>query len=151
MGRVRRAGRLLKPGKRDFGYGYHPLRVTLCSDGKRWDVKIARLVLLAFRGPPPKGMFVRHLDDDQAKNRLINLEWGTAAQNGRDQVANGRSPRGSRNGNARLTEADVRAIRRRVDPRYTVAHNARMIARQLDLKVYCVSAIIRGSRWQHVR
>lgn len=51
---------------------------------------VHRLVALAFLGPPPDGMQIRHLDGDKENNAVGNLAYGTASENMLDQVAHGR-------------------------------------------------------------
>lgn len=47
-------------------------------------------------------------------NSLSNLSYGTPTENnGRDRLRDGTLPRGSRQGNSKLTEGDVLAIRSR--------------------------------------
>lgn len=47
-------------------------------------VKVHRAVLLAFRGPPPKGrLYGLHRDDNTRNNTLQNLFWGSPADNAR--------------------------------------------------------------------
>lgn len=50
---------------------------------------VHRLVLLAFAGPAPEGMEVRHLNGDRTDNTLANLTWGTHLENMRDQREHG--------------------------------------------------------------
>ena len=73
--------------------------------------RVHRLVLEAFIGPCPKGMVAVHKDGDCHNNRLSNLRWGTPKENGEDAVRHGRSSRGVKNPNAKLTEEKVRTIR----------------------------------------
>lgn len=69
------------------GYMYAPL----CIDGKLTPQKRSRLMLMAFVGPPPyPGAHARHLNDVQTDDRLENLAWGSAADNGDDAVRNGK-------------------------------------------------------------
>jgi len=55
--------------------GYH--RVCLMKDGKRRPSTAHYLVALAFLGPAPEGMRVRHLDNDRGNSRLDNLCYDT--------------------------------------------------------------------------
>jgi hypothetical protein len=71
------------------------------------------LVIEAWRGPRPRGQGVRHKDGDPTNDRAFNLIWGTQKQNAQDTVRHGRSTRGERNAHAKLTKAQVIAIRRR--------------------------------------
>jgi hypothetical protein len=77
-----RPGRILKPWMHSRGYPW----VTLAGQKK---FAIHKLVLLAFVGPIPKGMIVRHLNDIKTDNRLANLRYGTHSENSFDIIANG--------------------------------------------------------------
>lgn len=50
---------------------------------------IHSIVLLAFIGPRPDGMDIRHLDGDPTNNRLANLKYGTKSENSFDAVRHG--------------------------------------------------------------
>lgn len=50
---------------------------------------VHQLVLEAFVGPRPEGMYGLHWDDDKNNNRLANLRWATPSENMMDQVRNG--------------------------------------------------------------
>lgn len=54
------------------------------------DMTLHRVVLLAFIGPCPEGLQVRHLDGDPGNNRLDNLAYGTPSENMHDVVRHGR-------------------------------------------------------------
>lgn len=71
-----------------------------------------RLVIETFHGPCPPGQEARHRDGDPGNNSADNLIWGTRAQNMRDKESHGTAPQGERHPMAKLTEADVREIRR---------------------------------------
>ena len=81
-------------------------RVHLSHKGVAKYELVHRLVLEAFVGPCPKGMQTLHADDDPANNRLSNLSWGTPKRN-HDTI----NRNGEANGRAKLTAADVIAIR----------------------------------------
>lgn len=100
-------GRVLKPSTHDFGY----LQVALSREGKVSTKSVHRLVLEAFVGPAPEGLLTRHLDGNPANNNLSNLTWGTQQQNMQDSVDHNTRARGSQNGNSRLLEEEVEAIR----------------------------------------
>jgi hypothetical protein len=76
------------------GGGY--LRVSLFRDGVGRTIKVHRLVLLAFIGPPADGMEGCHNDGDSNNNTLSNLRWGTKAENSQDTLRHGRHPMRSR-------------------------------------------------------
>lgn len=80
-------GRILRPGPQRRGY----LTVSLCdAKGAIRSFKVHLLVLEAFVGAKPKGLMVCHRNDIPGDNALVNLYYGTAAQNLRDATKNGR-------------------------------------------------------------
>lgn len=91
----------------DTGGGYPTVQL-----GRAKTFRVHRLVLEAFVGPRPPGMGARHLNGNPADCRLSNLAWGTQAENMADSVQHKTSPKGTRHGSAKLTEDDVRTIRR---------------------------------------
>ena len=80
------SGRELKPTPWSPDYP----SVKLCRDGDVRRVKVAALVLEAFIGPRPLGLFACHKDDNRQNSRLDNLCWGTRVDNGQDALRNGR-------------------------------------------------------------
>jgi hypothetical protein len=71
-----------------------------------------------------------------------HLYWATRSENEQDKLAHGTSNRGSRNGKARLTEDDVREIRR------LVPHaNLKVIAEMFGVSRLTISAIANGQNW----
>ena len=67
------------------GYRY----AFLTQDGKRVGRTVHQLVCLAFHGPRPDGMQVRHLDGNKLNNHLDNLLYGTPSENSYDTVRQG--------------------------------------------------------------
>ena len=88
--------------------------VTLCNRAAGIDKvtkHVHELVALAFIGPLAPGQQVRHLDGDRTNNRAANLAHGTALENATDRERHGRTARGERGGNAKLTEEQVKRLR----------------------------------------
>lgn len=86
------AGGVLKGSVDSHGYR----RVGLVQDGKQRTRRVHVLVVLAFRGPAPEGMEIRHLDGNKLNVRLDNLAYGTHRQNGMDTVAHGQNSSANR-------------------------------------------------------
>lgn len=63
--------------------------VALVQNGKQATHEVHRLVALAFLGPRPRGMEVRHLNGDPLDGRLVNLAYGTRSENQLDKRAYG--------------------------------------------------------------
>lgn len=78
-------------------------------EGKLWSVHTLAWTLC--NGPVPKGMFVCHRCDNKLCGNVDHLFLDTPAGNSQDMVHKGRSARGERNSQAKLTESEVRAIR----------------------------------------
>ncbi|KKM63619.1 hypothetical protein LCGC14_1509590 [marine sediment metagenome] len=138
--------RLLKPYTR---HGY--LMTNLGAGGKSWTRPIHQLVLFAFVGPREEGMVCRHLNGIKTDNRLANLCWGTHKENSEDAVRHGHTHHpvmiGTNNTRAKITDDDVRVIRRRI--RHGERHAD--IASDYDLTRAAVSHIGRRFTWAHVK
>lgn len=90
------------------------MKVGLTQPGKRkrtWCVNV--LVCMAFHGLKPPKHEAAHENGDRADNRPENLEWKTRKANLADRYRHGTINHGERNGQAKLTEATVKAIKKR--------------------------------------
>lgn len=68
----------------------HPMQVlTPYRGAKKVAVYVHTAMMLAFVGPRPDGLVVRHIDGDSLNNRLSNLAYGTASENEFDKVRHG--------------------------------------------------------------
>lgn len=133
-------GRILKCTPNSQGY----LQVTLCDEsGTRHQMLVHWVVAAAFIGPRPFGMYVLHGNDVKADCRAENLSYGSCKQNSADAIANGRQPRGERQGSARLTAEAVRHIRSSRATNEVLAGNYRV-------SESTVAAARRGESWAHV-
>lgn len=103
-----RPGRILCFSHDSRGYKI----VILCKDCGRQAKLVHRLVMQSFVGPCPEGMNVCHGTGGKTDNRLVNLSYGTKSKNnGVDKLRDGTDNRGEKHGAAKLTQADVLAIR----------------------------------------
>jgi hypothetical protein len=94
-------------------------------------------------GPIPDGLFVCHTCDNPPCVNPDHLFLGTNAENTADRHRKGRDARGTRNGLAKLTEAEVRAIL--ADPRTQTA-----IARDYGVNPVTIHYIKVGRNWAHL-
>ena len=112
-------------------------------------------------GPIPSGLFVLHGCDVPRCVNPGHLSVGTQADNQRDMVLRGRaargvrhgrstqpqcSARGERNGAAKLTVHDVRAIRRMAQR----GVSGRGLARLYGMNRWAIHSLLRGITWRHV-
>lgn len=95
-----------------------------------------------------RSVVVRHECDNPCCVNPTHLIVGTQADNIRDMVSRGRNvpPRGERHGSAKLTEDDVRVIRRRCES----GERQAAVALDYNLKPPAVQKIVSRRRWKHV-
>ena len=108
---------------------------------------VHRLVCRAFNGPPNGARVARHLNGDKSNNRATNLAWGTHADNMADSKRHGTDPAGERNGAAKLTEAQVVAIKSRLT---NERGNRAALAREFGVSPSMVERIANGQNWTHL-
>jgi len=125
--------------------GYY--RVSIYNRaGERKSVRVNRLVLLAFKGSG-KNKDAAHLNGDRLDNRLVNLKWATRAENHGHKRAHGTDQVGTRNSNARLTERDVRQIRRL----YAAGkYDGVQLAKRYGVRHPTIYSILNRRLWPHV-
>jgi HNH endonuclease len=100
-----------------------------------------RLVWELTYGPIPRGQILCHRCDDPRCVRPSHLFLGTHHDNTHDMMRKGRY----RRANARLTEANVRYIRR-----MHLRRTARQLAERFGVTRGAIQAIYSGRSWRHV-
>lgn len=135
--------RLRKHGR---AAGYH--HVVLSSrGGPLVGRQVHRLVLESFIGPRPEGKQCRHLNGNPDDNRLVNLTWGTPAENMMDRDRHGNTNRGEDHPQAILTEAIVRDIK----TRYAAGGiTQKELADEYGISRPYANQLIHGRKWSHV-
>lgn len=98
-----------------------------------------------------KGLCVLHRCDNPACVRPDHLFLGTSADNNADMVRKNRqrAPKGEDHGMAKLTEDQVKDIRRRYTP-YHPTDGGIALAREFKVSGPTISGIISGDYWGHI-
>lgn len=97
-------------------------------------------------GPIPEGMLVCHTCDNPPCQNRDHWFLGTKADNNADMVAKGRQYRGERHHASKLTEDDVREIRRR----FAQGETQTAIAADYGVSGVNVGSIVRRAIWREV-
>lgn len=119
-----------------FGYG----RIRAEGGVKK---RVHRLVYEMQCEPIPEGLIVRHRCDTPACVNPEHLLLGTLADNVQDKVDRDRQAKGRASPSAKLTEADVAAIRRDTRPQ-------RVIGADYGVAHSVVGQIKRGQKWRYL-
>lgn len=137
QGRLRNnAGRIMRDTRHPHGYRLGWMRHA----GKRRREYIHRLVAFAFLGPPPSpDHHADHIDGDRSHNALTNIRWLSPE----DNRALRRIRRGETHHGAKLSSAEVRAIRE------NTTENNVQLARRLGVRRETVRDIRLGKERQH--
>jgi hypothetical protein len=128
-------------GHRSEGYG-------ILTIGPNQQGRANRFSYELHNGPIPDGLFVCHRCDNRACVRPDHLFLGTAQDNTTDMLAKGREARntghpGESHSMAKLTEREVRAIRKATGP-------ARIVAAKYNVSESTIYMIRGGHIWKHV-
>lgn len=133
--------RTLKPERRKCD---GRARYTIMQDdGRRRRTYGSVFMLEAWVGPRPEGMEACHNNGNCRDDSLKNLRWDTTVGNKADMVAHGTRLRGENINTAKLTEADVREIRRIGPP-------LRQHAERHHVTEALICAILKRKVWKHV-
>lgn len=153
LGKIRSLGNAKRPAPRTLSAppNKHGYRVVTLYDGTPGrtsgrKMKVAVLVLLAFRGPAPEGRKDScHKDGNRRNDCLRNLYWGSRQDNVDDAIKHGRHCRGETNGRAKLSEDDVCRIRQR-----SVRVSGQQLAQEFGVSPAQISNIVNGKYWSSV-
>lgn len=135
-------GRVFSPYITATGYSC----VVLRKNTKRKLFRISRLVLLAFRGPPPPGYQACHCDGVPSNNHLSNLRWDTPVNNHADKVRHGTVKQGEDSHFSKLSEAQVYEIIQDLGG----GVSRREIAHKKQVHHSTISDIACGRSWSHL-
>lgn len=129
---------LWKAGK--FAKGYGAFRYK----GMR---KAHRISYFLTNGPIPQGAQVCHRCNNRACVNPSHLYLGDTRQNMGDKKLHGTGPKGEKNGNSKLSSKDISKIFFLKSLKFT----NKKIAEQCGVSSACISMILNGERWQHLK
>lgn len=121
------------------GYGTIGYRTT----NKQKQAFAHRISYEYFVGPIPEGLIVLHTCDNPRCVNPNHLSVGSFADNSADMAQKGRSARGEKNANSRLTPDDVRNIR-------ASNETLKVLAGQYGVSAATISCIRRRLTWKHL-
>ncbi len=136
--------KVLKPMPSKTGHSYVRLRLGDIKDIRE---QVGRLVLIAFVSRPPDNMECCHNNGDPTDNRLCNVRWDTHDNNCKDTVKHGRSTRGEKHGNVKVTSEQVIEIKRLAKEERLSQYK---IAKIFGISRSHVSKLTLGTRWNHL-
>lgn len=148
-GKVRglRSGKVLSPFVSNCGYHM----VCLCTGFKtRKGFLIHRLVAETFIPNPLCKSQVNHIDGDKGNNAVSNLEWTTPKENTYHAYKVGlRHTYGSGSPNAKLSEEDVREIKR-LYSKGIKQYGYRSLAKKYGVSHKTIYSVIKNITWREV-
>lgn len=103
------------------------------------------MVALAFIGPRPYKFDCAHWDGNPANCHRSNLRWATRRENQMDAQRHGTAAVGEKHYKARLTEAEVRIIRRKRRNGYTY----RDLMREFQMSQTAIADIVKEKTWRY--
>ena len=113
-------------------------------------LKASRLMCMIAHGEPPDPSYESAHSCGRGHFGCVNrkhLRWATPSENQMDRVEHGTSNRGSRNGQALLTEAQVAEIKRAL----AAGKQGKKLASEYAVSPMTISTIKNGTRWGWVR
>ncbi len=140
-GQIRNStGHIMSLKKTYDGY----LEIGLRRKGFRKFIRVHRIVAAAFLDNPENKPQVNHIDGNKKNNHVSNLEYCTGSENMKHSYGLGiHDQKGENNNTAKLTEADVLAIRISTQPH-------KELAKKYKTTPYSIQRIIRKERWAHI-
>lgn len=134
-------GKILSPYLSSSGYEF--LGVTI--DGKRKNQSVHRLVVEAFSGSIPEGMWVNHKDGNKQNNHVDNLEITTPSNNHlhASRVLKRKYARGDGNPLSILTNEGRDAAKELK----ALGWSQRKIARALQVSQPAISKLLKNENW----
>lgn len=130
----------------DRGTGY--LCVGLYDiNGKMTLTDVHKIVCKTFHPKTyKKGLLALHKNDHRKDNKSKNLYWGTHIDNGKDKIKNGNNLVGSMVNGSKLTEKDVKIIRKQSKNGVSSPY----LAKRFGVTKENIYYIIHRVTWRHI-
>jgi len=124
------------------------LQASLHKDGISEIIRVHVLVGIVFIPNPYKLPFLNHKNGIKIDSRKNNLEWCTHLENMQHAFRTGLVPNGERNHKAKLTDEQVKVMKRlfRINPKT----NQSAVARKLNISRSVVNAIYKNRKWKYI-
>ncbi len=120
--------------------------VTFCVNYYKTGHRVGRLVLIAFVGQPSSEQENAHLDNDKENNCLSNLSWETHVDNIGHKVRHGTAQLGMKHGMAKLSDDNVRQIRR-----LRGLITGERLSEMFGVSAAVISKIQLNKLWKHIK
>lgn len=147
-GTVHRKPLIRKTGMTRDGYENIPLN----AKGKNKTYRVHRLVAEYFIPNPENKETVNHIDGDKLNNHVSNLEWATREENIQHSYDLGlkKADKGSSNVNAKLTDSQVREIRKEYKP-YCREKGTVALGEKYGVTNRVIGLVVRGKSYTNVK
>ena len=129
-------------------YDGYPV-VTVGTNKKRVQKTVHRIIAETFIPNPQNLPEVDHIDNDKTNNRVENLRWISSFENKSRIPFQVRSECriGSKNGNAKLNENQVREIRQLYN---TGEYNMNQLSKMYSCGWTTINHIVKNETWKHI-
>ncbi|MBX3002774.1 MAG: HNH endonuclease [Anaerolineales bacterium] len=104
-----------------------------------------RVAYMLKEGPIPRGLVIMHICDNRLCCNPRHLKVGTIADNNHDAISKGRNAIGERNGNSKLTEEQVKDIRKLYG---TGDYTNRQLAQMYKMSDSAIYSITKNKYWK---
>ena len=143
-----KAGKIRKPTKASTGY----FCLRLSNDGVIKNYSVHSIVAETFLGKCDDNFQVNHKNGIKTDNRIENLEYVSCAENIQHSYRLGLQSKeqnqGAKNGRAKLTETEVKAILNSADRSHGFTVR---LAKQYNVAPNIISRIVGGKIWKHLQ
>jgi hypothetical protein len=140
-GSIRKGRRILKQHVTSNGY----VRISFWRAKRMRSKLIHSLVLETFVRKRPSGMVACHNNGVRTDNRVENLRWDTQAGNKRDEIFHGTRRIGTKHHNAKISDKDVRDIRRRFVRISPHKSNSTLLAAEFGITRDYAASVAKGT------